>query len=519
MKRTIALMMALVCVFSLTASVPALAAGTRTELSTSWGDWEQAMNRYGFQCAESEIAREDLEEFCSLLEFEADPAELETIRSFQGSHYSSMYSSFEGMWFTAKNTEAAKGLFHEMILLATAGGSFPFDYQDNGESLSARFHNAYEADDYAVVICDGTNVILLDSQPQYEHELDLILETVGFSAAQPGDEDELAIEEPVIDNVFDESFSEPEADAPDLAAHINTVVADCRGLQEEGRYSEALEILAGARDAVGDHEEFTILEREIRTLQFESRMRSAAEEDDLATMARLYNEAMRDELITVSPEMIRLVTEKKSSFRGAIIRRAVESYRKDGYTVAISVISEGLAVLPDDEKLLSCQRTFASCAPVTAAALAENYLDASWDGNHNEAGYSPKSVEDSYGNSYDGYIYFSQDPSSKREPYITLNLNRSCQTLDAQCFVTSRNSEDTMGLRIYADDVLIYDSGLNGKLDQAEHIVLDVRNVLALRLEGYGYSSWGGRTIVYLAGGTLTGGLSEAQLKAMADMI
>ncbi len=148
------------------------------------------------------------------------------------------------------------------------------------------------------------------------------------------------------------------------------------------------------------------------------------------------------------------------------------------------------------------------------ATLAEGRLGVTSDGSASSVKWSSGPVRDVFSNEYPGYISFYVAETRQPCPDITLDPGGNERILDAWVFVSGTgagvytveggetDSEETLGLRFYADGRQIWDTGLLRSIDGAQEIHLDLSGAGSLRIELYaGEKSWGSRTRVYLSGG------------------
>ena len=306
-----------------------------------------------------------------------------------------------------------------------------------------------------------------------------------------------------------ESAQEQYAKAETL--YVKAILNTATEAVNSGSYDQALEVMELAEWTVDYQEQFETLKTTIATKKFEERMKTLSKSNDLASMTALYDEALQDPYCEISAEITTMLAGLKNNWRQSIIDRSVTAYKTGGYESAIPVISEGLAALPGDEQLLAYEQMYLSCAPTSLVDLAEHYVDAKWNGNNNSIAYSHKTVKDAYDNDHSEYLQFWMSRNCTAAPYIIMNLNGEYTKLNAACFVTSYDAEDNMGIRIYADGVLIYDSGLMTKMDDPEEISLNVTNVRLLKIEScLGSVTSGSHAKVYLTDAFLLRTLTDA---------
>ncbi len=283
------------------------------------------------------------------------------------------------------------------------------------------------------------------------------------------------------------------------AGYVEEILSLASEAEQSGDYDRALEIIELAESTVGYQERFEAFTTAVTTKRFEAKMRELSGSGDFSAMKVLYEQVIQDPDYDISAEMTALFADLKNRWRSAVIERAADAYRTGGYENALPIISEALLTLPGDAQLLEYEQMYRSCTPMSLVNLAKPPVDAEYNGNNNGISISHNSTKDTFGNEYSEYFRFWVHKDSKFNPYIVMNLDGKYETLNAVCFVTSRSAENNIGIRIYADGVLCYESGLMTKMDDAKEIALNVSGVRLLQVESYTtHSSYGG-TYFWLA--------------------
>lgn len=212
------------------------------------------------------------------------------------------------------------------------------------------------------------------------------------------------------------------------------------------------------------------------------------EKQDYEMAIRAYNNGESEHYVTWSADIIQKVAECKTAYRTDIITQAKAAYETDGYGSALSIIAEGLSVMPDDKTLTEYDAQFRSCIPVALNELSLLEGDDNFRGD---------SVEDIYGNSYDnGYFDFVRTFGNDTESSATYYLGGAYTTFSGTYFGPSYISEDvTVQFKVIADDVLIYDSGAFKRDQKAVNFSIDVTNVERLTIISSGsgtcHDGWG----------------------------
>jgi len=284
--------------------------------------------------------------------------------------------------------------------------------------------------------------------------------------------------------------------------YIETVVQAAKESLDARNYDAAWENLSVAEQTIGWQQEFEDLKTVIETSRFEEEMRKSAEKDDFNAMSRLYQAALENEHCEISGEMSTLFAQTAQTFRQGIIDRSIAAYKEKGYEAAIPVISEGLAVLPEDEKLMKYEALYKSCIPVKLNELSTTSQSRRWD----EASMQ---VSNAYGDVFSGDIveFFSYDTTNTTE-YV---LNRNYTNLSTVCFMTGSYHE--FQINIYLDDVNVFSSEIKDETTDPIEINLNVQNVRLLKIEVTpDRQKWDGYGYLYFSNTQIDRVLSDAEL-------
>lgn len=272
-----------------------------------------------------------------------------------------------------------------------------------------------------------------------------------------------------------------------------------------GDYDAALTILSTAYRTIGYHAKLEELKRHVYTTKFENNMNLYASENNYPAISYLYREALSDGYTEISAGMTKLFSEQEQLYRQTIIEKSISAYKSNGYEAAIPVISEGLSVLPDDSQLLKYDNLYKLCVPVSLDSVIT--LKGSLSASQN-------SVTDLYGNTYYGYIVFSlNDSKAGRHSEVELFLDGQYTRLTATC-IPQTDSDTTLQLIIYADDVEVFNSRMMEQTTKPIMIDVNVTNVRNLRIEAAGANISGLEwPKIYLANSTLTRELTDEELR------
>ena len=143
----------------------------------------------------------------------------------------------------------------------------------------------------------------------------------------------------------------------------------------------------------------------------------------------------------------------KDEYRNMIVDEARQAYESSGYQSAISILSEGLAILNQDPELLTLIEEYRQKAPVRLSSL-EYYMSNGYGTfNHGDE------KEDIFGNSHSDIIYiicgFSSSTSYASETY---RIDKNYTRLVGTVFLSyeNRDTQYSGAVRIYGDGDLLF---------------------------------------------------------------
>ena len=270
--------------------------------------------------------------------------------------------------------------------------------------------------------------------------------------------------------------------------YIKAIVATSIEKMNMGDFDGAANIIDSAEQTIGYETAFENAKTKIATNYFEAQMKVFDESENFDSMYSLYNQALENEYCVISAEMTTIFSDCQQKYRQNIIERSINAYKTSGYKAAVPIINEGLAVMPEDDKLLYYYELYSSCAPVSINDLKEvdEYTGSIWS-----EVYSRSYEEDAFGNQYQNcYFYWAYYSDLA---YNELLLDGLYSSLSAKVFVTENTSRDSVvRMKIYADGVPVFDSGLIDRQTNALSVNLDLRNVRLLKIEASTDGNCGG---------------------------
>ncbi len=255
---------------------------------------------------------------------------------------------------------------------------------------------------------------------------------------------------------------------------------------QNGEYDIAETLLISAEETIGYwHPELHILESELSDARFQAEMIQYAKNNDFIGMNGAYQKAL-NQGTSIPAEIASLYTELRSKYRTTIIENSISAYKDHGSDAALSIIQDGLTVLPEDEDLLRYEEKYRSCVTIklkdkkTKMVFSESKKGFSINGQR----------WDDYGNEYSG-SFLLRGCRGDENPYVVMSLDRKYSRFKAVCFSSSRNnfgSHDPRNfgraeLVIYADGVEVFHSRAVDRETEAFEFELNVTDVKLLKFE------------------------------------
>lgn len=154
------------------------------------------------------------------------------------------------------------------------------------------------------------------------------------------------------------------------------------------------------------------------------------------------------------------LTNCEKEFREEILSKAEKAYEADGYSSAVDIVRDALAVLEDDEILLKEKEKYENLAPISLGSLDTFYSD--YDGTNGSKRMN-QTLEDKLGNTYQNCIEYVYGYKESRDIYT---VNGEYSKFTGTIFVPKDRSSvnddyeyrDPFHFSIYGDDVLLYES-------------------------------------------------------------
>ena len=253
------------------------------------------------------------------------------------------------------------------------------------------------------------------------------------------------------------------------------------------------------------------------TAKYETYISDYIERNDIASAILAFDEFQNNPYFKISPDLITMMESNKSIYRDQIIDRSIGKYYETGYEDAVSIISEGLSVLYDDNKLTDMLNLYYSSVPVELQTLP--LIDSSEDNLNDKAIVSNFSFSDIDGNIYHNYFRLHDHGGNKE--FRTFNLNGEYTNFSGTYFTTSNiNPDHWITFEILADDIKIYESSKLQRNTPAVNFDINITNVKKLTIQGftpYSTSVYGEAPSVVIAEATVYKLLNNTDLEVVKN--
>ena len=176
-------------------------------------------------------------------------------------------------------------------------------------------------------------------------------------------------------------------------------------------------------------------------------------------------------------DLINARTNYENTYVADVLSQAVTAFGAEKkYQDAVNLIDDALALLPSNTALSDAKKDYESYTPVYLTTM--DYFD--YKGELQIDNFD--TMQDNFGTAYSHSLYVSSNG------YVTylLNGNYSVLNLTAAVPYDKRASGNYAGVKIYADDELIFTSEQMKSGSSVQTVVLDLTDVQQLRLEWKG---------------------------------
>lgn len=280
-----------------------------------------------------------------------------------------------------------------------------------------------------------------------------------------------------------------------VVAHVNNpqrgVDSNAKELYESalsdynaGNYDAALSTLDSIDTSWSDYNKATSLRQKAVSGVLREKANSYMENGDYEAIITLITTNVDN--INSDPEIKSLYDSAASSYRDQVIANAERSLSSNGYQSAISIINNGLSVLPGDAILQAEKDRYATYAPIDLTNLtpfAESgsvytFTDGAKDtmGNHYNSGF------------YGSFTRSGWDSHPDGECSLTWDIGGEYNKLTATGIVldSSKGSSSVASFKIWGDGILLYEKDNITSDTKPYQIEIDITGVTDLKLEMYG---------------------------------
>lgn len=193
--------------------------------------------------------------------------------------------------------------------------------------------------------------------------------------------------------------------------------------------------------------------------------------------------------INSEPDIKSLYDSAAASYRDQALANAEQAFSNNGYQSAISVINNGLSVLPGDAILQAEKERYSTFAPVDLTSIVPYYegsIDVFTDG-----------ATDTMGNHYStGMRGYMSTSDSGFNCYNIWDIGGRYNTLTATGIILESNKGSGCegSYKIYGDGILLYERSNIGSQTKPYQIEIDITGVIDLKIEMYGQGNmyWSG---------------------------
>lgn len=250
-------------------------------------------------------------------------------------------------------------------------------------------------------------------------------------------------------------------------------------------YGEAIQKIAIAQDILGYDTDLIVLGTKYEKAGLENALEEYEEAEEYEAAILLLQK--HSSLMETDSDLKNKFETMKGKYREKLFEQAKIQYDESGYEAAIGVLSQGLQNLSDDSEIQGKIEEYKACAPVALQKL--NVLSTD-DEDSLENKFETETIEDLYGNQYNGYFYLWCS-AHEQAPYVEFITDGKYSHLRGTYFVGKKTRENySVKFTIYADGVEIYNSGYITRKEKAVNFDLPINHAETVRIEaksGDGY--------------------------------
>lgn len=262
-----------------------------------------------------------------------------------------------------------------------------------------------------------------------------------------------------------EEFSAKMAEA--YNSYRASFISQAEEKQAAGDYDGAIQILKIAEGVFEDDTEIETLMQKIQKEQVLKELETYDQNTDYSGAIAYLNTAFKG--MDEDVELTSKLNEYILKYKEGLIQQAETTYAEEGYLAAVQLLQSSIPVIGEDAEIQEQIDHYKWLAPVRVSEL--EVMESDGHGSN-----YIEDIVDYIGNAYDYAVYYYYGKGSETY-YIAKQYRRITGTLYLK-EVTS----NTYTLKIYGDDMLLYDDTITGK-DQPQSFEIDLTGVDWLKIE------------------------------------
>lgn len=255
-----------------------------------------------------------------------------------------------------------------------------------------------------------------------------------------------------------------------LKAYKNQVVSQSQELLEKGDFAEAERVLNEGTDILEEDEELQNLRQEISEKEEQAMAEQLIAEAQAYAAEGDYVNAISalEQSLSTGYGSEEILEEYKAAYRQQFLDIA-QSYADAGeYDKAIAELNQGINYFGEENNFIVKREEYKNKLPV--ALVDSKVVD-----KRSVSAY--QAAEDIFGNIYQNYLSFGG------ESYIEYSPNGNYKYLKGTIFVVDYSDADKIkSIQIYADEALVYDSGILGLKNDPLEIDIDISNAKFVKI-------------------------------------
>lgn len=273
------------------------------------------------------------------------------------------------------------------------------------------------------------------------------------------------------------------ANAPEreIAAAGESLYEQAVAAYEEGDLETALDLANAIDPNYGKAEQVDELKKDIAKTLLLQNVGAYEEAEDYLSILHLienYYENPGDDA-----EVYSCYLRATAEYRAQVLEKATEAVQADQYAEALGYINEGLLYLPNDTQLNAMKESLTTNQPVNLLTIKPFFVG--------DLTLLPAGLTDTWGNTYESAIYgqFSETQSDYRDSYYIWMVNGEYEKMTGTALVNAdnetSNDEQRATIRIYGDDMLLYQRAGMDRRSKPEKFEIDLKGIQEIRVELY----------------------------------